>query len=112
MPGCEAGPSAKKKRTFVQWRLLGEWRIRNRNSSSMLRYRTRAGLSHAIGVCKMNVKGPPEKERRDARANRSRILTAACAVFASQGLEADIKDIAASAGVGMGTIYRDYGSKK
>lgn len=50
-------------------------------------------------------------ERADARANRLRVLEAARQEFARQGLAAEIKDIAELAGVGVGTIYRSFGSK-
>ncbi len=50
-------------------------------------------------------------ERADARANRVRVLEAARETFARQGLAAEIKDIADLAGVGVGTIYRSFGSK-
>lgn len=49
--------------------------------------------------------------RSDAIANRERILTAARAVFAEQGISAEIKDIADRAGIGVGTIYRNFPGK-
>ncbi len=49
--------------------------------------------------------------RADAAANRQRILTAATAVFAEQGISAEIKDIADRAGIGVGTIYRNFPGK-
>ncbi len=63
-----------------------------------------------------NVKSEPtifdaNARRADARANRKRVLEAARQVFAEQGLEAEVKDIAERAGVGVATIYRGYGSK-
>ena len=53
----------------------------------------------------------PETLRRDARANRERILEAARAVFAEEGLEASVEQIAQRAGVGMGTLYRRFPTK-
>lgn len=50
-------------------------------------------------------------KRSDARANRQRILDAAKQVFAVQGVTAEMKDIADHAGLGMGTIYRNFPSK-
>ena len=50
-------------------------------------------------------------ERADAAANRVRILDAAREVFAARGLEAEIKDIAARANVGVGTLYRHFDSR-
>lgn len=40
-----------------------------------------------------------------------RILDAAAAVFAEQGLSATLADIATQAGVGVGTVYRRFGNK-
>jgi AcrR family transcriptional regulator len=49
--------------------------------------------------------------RRDAQANRERILCAAREAFAEHGLEASVEEIASRAGVGMGTLYRRFPSK-
>jgi AcrR family transcriptional regulator len=49
--------------------------------------------------------------RADAAANRERILRAAKAVFGEQGIDAEIKDIAERAGLGVGTIYRNFPGK-
>jgi AcrR family transcriptional regulator len=49
--------------------------------------------------------------RRDAQRNRERILGAARELFAERGLEATLDDIAARAGVGVGTVYRRYPNK-
>lgn len=53
----------------------------------------------------------PPARRADALANRGRILAAAKAVFAEQGMAADMKDIAERAGLGVGTIYRNFPGK-
>ncbi len=50
-------------------------------------------------------------ERADARANRERLLDAAAAVFAEHGIPAEMKTIAERAGVGVGTIYRNFATK-
>jgi AcrR family transcriptional regulator len=47
-------------------------------------------------------------DRKDARANRSRILLAAREEFAERGLAAEMKDVAGRAGVGVGTLYRHF----
>lgn len=47
-------------------------------------------------------------QRKDARRNRQTLLDAAAAVFVTSGVEAPVRDIAAKAGVGMGTIYRHF----
>ena len=50
-------------------------------------------------------------KRSDARLNRQRILDAAKQVFAEQGVAAEMKDIADVAGLGVGTIYRNFPGK-
>src|ERR1700689_4797964 len=49
--------------------------------------------------------------RRDAEQNRQRLLNAAADVFAEHGLEASVEEIARTAGVGMGTLYRRFPTK-
>jgi AcrR family transcriptional regulator len=49
--------------------------------------------------------------RRDANQNRQRLLDAAADVFAEHGLEASVEEIARTAGVGMGTLYRRFPTK-
>jgi AcrR family transcriptional regulator len=49
--------------------------------------------------------------RRDAEQNRQRLLDAAADVFAEHGLEASVEEIARTAGVGMGTLYRRFPTK-
>jgi AcrR family transcriptional regulator len=50
--------------------------------------------------------------RADARRNRDRILKAARAVFADQGLHSQIDDVAKRAKVGVGTVYRHFPTKE
>jgi len=50
--------------------------------------------------------------RRDAAENRERVLDAAAAVFARDGLAASVEEIARVAGVGMGTLYRRFPTKE
>ena len=47
-------------------------------------------------------------KRADARRNQQALLDAAAAVFVRSGVDAPVRDIAAEAGVGMGTIYRHF----
>jgi AcrR family transcriptional regulator len=49
--------------------------------------------------------------RRDARRNYERILDAARLAFGESGAEACMEEIAARAGVGVGTVYRRFASK-
>jgi AcrR family transcriptional regulator len=50
----------------------------------------------------------PRPLRADAQRNRQRILAAAEALFAERGVGVSIDDIAAAAGVGVGTMYRRF----
>lgn len=47
-------------------------------------------------------------KRADARRNEEALLDAAAAIFVRSGVEAPVRDIAAEAGVGTGTIYRHF----
>ena len=49
--------------------------------------------------------------RADAERNRQRILAAASEVFAERGLDVSLDEIAAAAGVGVGTVYRRFPDK-
>ena len=51
---------------------------------------------------------PARQKRADAQRNEQALLSAAAAVFVTSGVEAPVRDIAAAAGVGMGTIYRHF----
>ncbi len=53
-----------------------------------------------------------EAERADSVANRQRLLEAAREVFARRGLDAEVREIAQRAGVGIGTLYRHFESKE
>jgi AcrR family transcriptional regulator len=49
--------------------------------------------------------------RADARRNREKVLAAARAVFAEQGVDAQMDDVARRADVGVGTVYRHFPTK-
>ena len=49
--------------------------------------------------------------RADAVRNREAVIKAAEEVFAEQGIEAGIPEIAERAGVGKGTVYRNFETK-
>lgn len=48
------------------------------------------------------------EKRADARRNEATLLDAAAAAFVASGVDAPVRDIAARAGVGVGTIYRHF----
>lgn len=48
------------------------------------------------------------RKRADAQRNEQALLDAAAAAFVESGVDAPVRDIAARAGVGMGTIYRHF----
>ena len=51
---------------------------------------------------------PEVRLRADARRNRDQILAAAKVMFARQGPDAPMEEIAREAGVGVGTLYRRF----
>ena len=50
--------------------------------------------------------------RADARRNREKVLAAARAVFAEDGVDAQMDDVARRAGLGVGTVYRHFPTKE
>ena len=50
--------------------------------------------------------------RADARRNRERVLAAAAEMLAESGLKAPMEEIARRAGVGVGTVCRNFPTKK
>ena len=56
--------------------------------------------------------GPPPRERADAARNRLRILEAAAELVDERGIEhVSMEDVACTAGVGTGTLYRRFGDR-
>jgi AcrR family transcriptional regulator len=47
-------------------------------------------------------------KRADARRNEETVLETAAAAFITSGVDVPVRDIAAQAGVGVGTIYRHF----
>ena len=56
----------------------------------------------------MSAASPAPRKRADAQRNEKTLLDAAAAVFVAAGVDAPVRDIAAEAGVGVGTIYRHF----
>jgi len=50
-------------------------------------------------------------QRSDARRNHDRLLEAASAAFAENGVDASLEEIARRADVGIGTLYRHFPSR-
>jgi AcrR family transcriptional regulator len=48
------------------------------------------------------------RKRADARRNEEALLDAAAAAFVTSGVDVPVRDIAAKAGFGVGTIYRHF----
>src|SRR5215831_10621549 len=55
--------------------------------------------------------GPDRALRADARRNREAVIKAAKELFAEQGLDAQMPDVARAAKVGVGTVYRHFPTK-
>jgi AcrR family transcriptional regulator len=55
---------------------------------------------------------PPRPQRADAVRNRAKVLDAARAAFAAEGLAVPLDEIARRAGVGAGTVYRHFPTKE
>lgn len=55
--------------------------------------------------------GDPRRVRRDAVANRERVLDAAAVAIKREGQKVPLATIASDAGVGVGTLYRGYPSR-
>jgi AcrR family transcriptional regulator len=51
---------------------------------------------------------PAPRKRSDARRNEETLLAAAAATFVGSGVDVPVRDIAARAGVGVGTVYRHF----
>ena len=51
---------------------------------------------------------PAPGKRSDARRNEATLLAAAAAAFIASGVDVPVRDVAAMAGVGVGTIYRHF----
>ena len=60
----------------------------------------------------LETKASDVPRRADARRNRERVLAAAEAVFAESGLKAPVEEVARRAGVGVGTVCRNFPTKQ
>jgi AcrR family transcriptional regulator len=64
-----------------------------------------AGIAADVG-------GPTRPLRADAQRNRDRVLEAARAAFGAEGSDVSLDEIARRAGVGPGTVYRNFATKE
>lgn len=55
---------------------------------------------------------PSRKPRADALRNRARLLDAARSVFSAGGPDASLEAVAEAAGVGIGTLYRHFPTRR
>jgi AcrR family transcriptional regulator len=66
----------------------------------------------SVSTAKADGEASARPMRADAVKNRQRILDAAEAVFASEGLSVPVDVVAERAGVGVGTLYRHFPTKE
>jgi AcrR family transcriptional regulator len=59
-------------------------------------------------VADSGLEAPAPRKRSDARRNEETLLAAAAATFVASGVDVPVRDIAARAGVGVGTVYRHF----
>jgi AcrR family transcriptional regulator len=58
------------------------------------------------------ISGEQKGQRRHARRNHELLVAAAREVFAEDGVEASLEEIARRAGVGIGTLYRHFATRE
>lgn len=73
------------------------------------------GVDDAAGTPQCNnphdMDDQPKRLRADAERNRQRLIDAATELFRERGLEVGVGEIAERAGVGRGTLFRNFPSK-
>jgi AcrR family transcriptional regulator len=91
------------------------FRGRNGNQQALKRRQSPLichGMSVKHEASRRGVDAGTGHQRADARRNRRLILDAAEAAFAIDGVSASLDDIARSAGVGPGTLYRHFPTRE
>ena len=69
-------------------------------------------MEATVDIAAQTIAAPEARAMRaDARRNREKILVAARAAMARDGLDAQMEEIAKAAGVGVGTVYRHFPNK-
>jgi AcrR family transcriptional regulator len=66
-------------------------------------------LSSRMNELEIQIRRP---QRADARRNHEKLVAAALAVFTEDGTSAPLEDVAARAGVGIGTLYRHFPTRQ
>ena len=61
-----------------------------------------------VSATSQSAQAPARSKRADALRNQQTLLDAAAAVFVRSGVDAPVREIAAEAAVGIGTIYRHF----
>lgn len=79
---------------------------------SGVRLRPRQVFYVTITTLSATATTPTRQKRADAQRNYAALLTAADAVFAEQGAEASLEEVAKRAKVGIGTLYRHFPTRR
>ena len=70
-------------------------------------------MASEVAVAETGAVEPADRRpRADAVRNRDLLVTAAADAFAARGAEVSLEDIARSAGVGIGTLYRHFPTRE
>src|SRR6185437_7912583 len=75
---------------------------------SMFRLVKRPSGGSGVSATSQSAEVPARGKRADALRNQQTLLAAAAEVFVTSGVDAPIRQIAAKAGVGVGTFYRHF----
>jgi AcrR family transcriptional regulator len=67
--------------------------------------------AHNAPIATAELPGADRALRADARRNRKAVIAAAKRLFADLGLDAQMPDVARTASVGVGTVYRHFPTK-
>lgn len=91
---------------LVKWRLppIVSMNIRRHPPKS----KTQAEKNRRLLLMDAKNETPGRRLRADARRNRKQLLDVARDLFADEGLDASLEEIARRAGVGIGTLYRHF----
>src|ERR1700759_4024012 len=74
----------------------------------MFRLVKRPSGGSVVSATSQSAEVPARGKRADALRNQQTLLAAAAEVFVTSGVDAPVREIAARAGVGVGTVYRHF----